>query len=419
MTSTRVRLLASGCGDLPSICVAWGLRQDEVPVEFLGRRLAAPPAVSMPALQRRADHLRAVLGAGGGVAVASGFAYAVRGAWYRTGYAWGVFAAALAAALLVYGWRRAATLGRPRAARWLMAVPAPLAALVVLAWLGEPDLGHARASVRAGRLADAQAELEALGNDTDLDLVDAYADLRLAQLRQQTSSGAARALLDQLPPGSPQQVAGVDLVDAMLVPESRAFAERGNLVQAEALLAQVSDHGHEAAPVRALQDQLDVAVGQQCVTRSDWACATARAARLQPRNAPAATALVDDVLAALQRELTRARENVGAATTKADRLAMLVNATRLLETIEQVDGHTTPSPDLSALRDDLAKAQAAVDAEAARAARREAAAEARAAREEERQSRRTCCRVCTRGCACGDSCISCSKTCRKGPGCAC
>lgn len=32
---------------------------------------------------------------------------------------------------------------------------------------------------------------------------------------------------------------------------------------------------------------------------------------------------------------------------------------------------------------------------------------------------RSCCKVCSRGCPCGDSCISCSKTCRKGPGCAC
>lgn len=32
---------------------------------------------------------------------------------------------------------------------------------------------------------------------------------------------------------------------------------------------------------------------------------------------------------------------------------------------------------------------------------------------------RECCKHCTTGCPCGDSCISCSKTCRKGPGCAC
>lgn len=31
----------------------------------------------------------------------------------------------------------------------------------------------------------------------------------------------------------------------------------------------------------------------------------------------------------------------------------------------------------------------------------------------------TCCKRCTRGCPCGNSCISCSKTCRVGPGCAC
>lgn len=32
---------------------------------------------------------------------------------------------------------------------------------------------------------------------------------------------------------------------------------------------------------------------------------------------------------------------------------------------------------------------------------------------------RSCCKVCTQGCPCGDSCIACSKTCRKGQGCAC
>lgn len=32
---------------------------------------------------------------------------------------------------------------------------------------------------------------------------------------------------------------------------------------------------------------------------------------------------------------------------------------------------------------------------------------------------RTCCKICRTGKACGNSCISRSKTCRKGPGCAC
>jgi hypothetical protein len=35
------------------------------------------------------------------------------------------------------------------------------------------------------------------------------------------------------------------------------------------------------------------------------------------------------------------------------------------------------------------------------------------------QHRPGCCRICHRGCACGDSCIDCSKSCTKGPGCAC
>lgn len=32
---------------------------------------------------------------------------------------------------------------------------------------------------------------------------------------------------------------------------------------------------------------------------------------------------------------------------------------------------------------------------------------------------RSCCKVCRKGKACGDSCISLSRTCHKGPGCAC
>lgn len=30
-----------------------------------------------------------------------------------------------------------------------------------------------------------------------------------------------------------------------------------------------------------------------------------------------------------------------------------------------------------------------------------------------------CCKRCVQGCACGNTCISCAKTCRVGPGCAC
>ena len=36
-----------------------------------------------------------------------------------------------------------------------------------------------------------------------------------------------------------------------------------------------------------------------------------------------------------------------------------------------------------------------------------------------RTGKTTCCVVCKKGIPCGNSCISASKTCRKGPGCAC
>lgn len=38
---------------------------------------------------------------------------------------------------------------------------------------------------------------------------------------------------------------------------------------------------------------------------------------------------------------------------------------------------------------------------------------------ESRDAAAKCCKICRKGKACGDSCISKSKTCHKGPGCAC
>lgn len=35
------------------------------------------------------------------------------------------------------------------------------------------------------------------------------------------------------------------------------------------------------------------------------------------------------------------------------------------------------------------------------------------------EAKKKCCKICTKGKACGDTCIARSKTCHKGPGCAC
>lgn len=158
--------------DLPSLSVSWGTgRLSEVPVEFLGRRLLGPPGIRARGFERRAEHLKRVLLVGSGLSVLVGLTYALRGPWYQTGHAWGVFCSALAVALLVYVWRREATLGSRTAKRWLLPALVPLAGIVVFAVLGAPDLDHARASLKAGRLDEAQKELEALGSEADVELV--------------------------------------------------------------------------------------------------------------------------------------------------------------------------------------------------------------------------------------------------------
>lgn len=89
-------------------------------------------------------------------------------------------------------------------------------------------------------------------------------------------------------------------------------------------------------------------------------------------------------------------------------------------------------PQLAAAEKQLKALQARADKEAACLAdpacieRREAREQRRIERdlmhqqaEEERVETRSCCKVCSTGYACGDSCISRSKSCHKGPGCAC
>ncbi|MEZ4401307.1 MAG: hypothetical protein R3B06_14875, partial [Kofleriaceae bacterium] len=417
------------------------LDRDEVPVEFLGRRLLAPPpaptqqllggagagsSLGLGVFQARVLHLKRVLIGGLVFAAVCGLGYAARGAWYRSGAAWGVFASALIAAAAVYLWRWAATAGRPRARQWLWGVPVGLVACALAFAGGAPARDHARASIRAGHLAAAEAELDALGGEDAAGLGELYADLRLAKVQAQTNSGTARALLEQMPGDGPQRRVADAHTDQLLLEEATRFLGNHRLDLAQTTLGQMSEAGRSSPPALALAAQLDVALGLECAAREEWTCAIDRAARVRPRDPTSADKLVARVTAGLRDAVDRGASRARAAASAADRLASLTTAEAALRALEQVQHRAGPSPELVALRAQLAKAARQAAADEARAAKRRRADEAREAREEERraraeerQSRRSCCKFCSRGCPCGDSCISCSRTCNLGPGCAC
>ena len=406
--------------DVPTLSVTWGLDRDELPLVFLGRRLfAPPPALELRVFRARAQHLTRVLGVGVVLAASLAIAYAARGPWYRSGAAWGVFAAVIVGALAVYFWRRAATTRRPRSRRWLLGVPAALLVGALCVYAGEPDRDHARASIRAGKLADAEAELEALGGEGAAALAPLYVELRRAQIQASTSSLAARRLLEQIPTESPHRSAAEHRVDELLLHEAGDFLAARRVDLVEATFAQLSPSGRQSTAARAL----DQALGLACTELANWSCAAKRIELIVAADPVAAPARRTRVIAGLSSEVERIVARARDALIATEQLALLTDAEAALQTLEVVQRLPTASARLVALRAQVAETAREVAAQAARVERRRQDEPARAERARaaspQSQPQRSCCKVCTRGCACGDSCISCSKTCRSGPGCAC
>jgi|GEM_PF-2068027 len=411
--------------EVPSIVVGFGLAHDEVPLELLGRRLLVPPRRAGPLFAARATHLRRVLVAAVAVPAGFGLLSVARGRWYWSGPTLGAVVALLVATFLVYGWRWQATRGRGGARRWLVAALAPLGLCVLLTATARPGLDHAGATIRTGRLVEAGAELAALGDERDPALADTYATLRLAQLARAGSVEDAAGLLSRIPADSLRHAAGRSLVNDRVRREAGAAIDAGQLTRAEALLALVSYADRDTPAVRELASRVDAQLARQCIARADWRCAARHArlavARGTPLDQSSIALVVDAVRAQVRDRLARPRKGASASET----LTVLIDAEALQTLLDDVLDPSSTSSELRAIREQRDRARSAVDAEVAAAAKRQRADDARRQRPaaaEERRSyprERSCCKVCSSGCACGDSCISCSKTCRKGRGCAC
>jgi hypothetical protein len=209
-----------------------GSNTDRVP--FTGHRLLAPPANPLSAFTQRASSLRGLRWL-----LLLVFLVVVLFSLARGMYYWSVptllsLAAAAGALAAIYGGVAEWTGARRATHRWLLACVMFVVVAIACAFAARPRVAEAERLIAARQLDDAERELNALRGDAS----SAWADLRLARMRQTNEVPSARALLEQIPAELPQHAAGSSIISKLLVRDAGALLrERRWREAADAIVA--------------------------------------------------------------------------------------------------------------------------------------------------------------------------------------
>ncbi len=429
--------------EVPSIDLGYAVGGETQVIELHGRRMLAPPVTTDQLFARRARSLRRMAYVLAALPLAAGVVYLARGTYFHSAEALGVVAAAAAVAVLIYAAMWHATAGRRSARRWLGATVAPIGAAVALAIFAEPSAGAARSYIEKGQLDAARAELAALGDREDADRAELWADLALQETLGETDSTDARTKASEVPAGTPQDAQANAHLDALVLAEAETALKGENYAAVRARVDVLSEAGRQGDDARKVLALAALGEATACAGQANWDCAfqrsdEAKGLGLEKEAAQFRTATIDTLrvradqmiaLAAAEKEL---RPRVAAQDAAIKGWADYDAVVPTPEPAGLVTVRKQHERDAEILRKQDERDRIKREAEERRAAAKAAAEEkkrlAAEAREQTRQERaekrsfsreRSCCKVCSSGCPCGDSCISCSKTCRKGPGCAC
>lgn len=431
----RIRQQHFALLEIPTIEVAYSLDNAVAQtVDFEGRRMLAPPPQVDQLFSARARKLRWIRWGLWSLPIAFAVAYLSRGQYFQSAPVAGLIACIATTCLGVYGAVWAATLNRRSARAWLPVAVFPTLGAVALAFLAEPRLGTARAYIESGDYESAQRELAALGGPDEPGLAPTYADLAVAEALGTTDWEAAKEALHRVPADHPGHGDVVGHIDGLLAREIDHHLALAAYDRAEELLAETSEAYAKGAEGNRVRRAIASGRGIKCIRAENWTCAFDSADHLRGLGAAAeADELRGNALAALRKQAAQLTENADAEKDRPKRIELAKRADTTWTIWHARSSEPLPK-EVDGLRRQLekdtaaeakAEAQRQKDAERARLrAERERERERvrleRARKKEERRSRGSgCCKICTTGCACGDSCISCSKTCRKGAGCAC
>jgi hypothetical protein len=241
---------------IPTHRIHYRLGSDEDQLALTGLRLIGPTSNVGSAFARRATRLRSLQWLLAAIAIVVVLFSLGRGAFF-----WSVWTLlsllACAAALIAIYFHAANWTGVRRASKpWLIAAASCLCLAIAFAVAALPRFGHAQQLIAAGDLANAESELQALGDHAT---PASWANLRLAQIEHEPVVADARATLAQIPRELPQHAVAANTIDRLVLRDAErdARAERwSDAANALALLSQrtrgrpIADTIHAAAEAK-------------------------------------------------------------------------------------------------------------------------------------------------------------------------
>lgn len=219
---------------VPTHTVRYRLGSNSNRVPFTGHRLLAPPANALSAFAQRASSLRSLRWLLLLVFLVIVLFSLARGMYYWTVPTLLSLAASAGALAAIYGGVAEWTAARRATHRWLLACAMFTVIAIACAIAARPRLAEAERLIAAQQLEAAEHELKALRGEAS----SAWADLRLARMRQANEIATARALLEQIPPELPQHATGSGIVARLLVRDAGSLlGERKWSEAADAIVA--------------------------------------------------------------------------------------------------------------------------------------------------------------------------------------
>lgn len=242
-------------------------------VDFVGKRLLAPPASQEVAFHARSRLLNKLALALCIVPAAIGITYLARGPFFQSSLVAGTVGAIVLTALLAYGVTWNHTLRRPMARPMAIGALASMSVAAALAFFATPSLSHVDELLDAQKLSAAQIELAAFQNRGTAAVEARWNRYHLARLRGAEGRPEAERLLRTLSETSPEHDEGERIVEAFYSNEIKTSLEHHELAKASRLLAEASTHLKDSERGHAYSATLLSGNVEEHLARHEWEAA--------------------------------------------------------------------------------------------------------------------------------------------------
>lgn len=379
----RIVSQAFALWEVPSLDVTYALRGDQQTVSFESKRLLPPPTMTDRLFHHRASALRGWMVALASLPALALLVYAMRGGYFLNGWTAGVVLALVGCAAVLFGGLWQQSLGRP-AWRWWQASALPAVLALGFAVPLEPSLSTASAHLQGGRLAEAEVELNALGESATGELAALWGELFARQAMTKATCREAARLLERATMRGKAWTAARQRADALAV-EAAAVGAAGGELAAERELECASEAGRKGEAAQQLRKRVLLGQAEKCVAEQNWSCARDREDGLRAaghvEDAGRSRAAADTSLRRVISEKTAASRR---ANTPRLRLEAAQTAADLWTRFLLTEGEAAPA-EVTALRAAIAKEEVLVAKLDAQEAKQRAAEEKRRAAVEEKQ----------------------------------